>query len=360
MMNKRMGFFAAAMVVMGLGLSCVDEDSAAGSVSLYFYDASDKSVKVWDSADIAFDQGVPAKPDRVITGKQLTDTDGLTTGGLAFDDSNNCLYLLFKTGKIVRIDRVRSQDGDLTSSSDVVSFNLDSNALYASKELGQLAVDSGQGDLYIAEKTSDKGKFWYVADAARRANGEKITLAPEDKDSAANTQCTGVAAFNGALYAYFGGGKEIEDNSNPPQKLTGPRLRKGSPSGWDMTNYGKDVFIYSNDTLGDTGSLALDRDNNVLYLCRWKNGSLQDPPILAYETKDFSTGFSFDGYRKLGKASECPGMRFITHAGRQDWLAGAGGNGTIFMWKNAKDGEAFTTLTVSGAQIMGLAFDGNR
>lgn len=358
MMNMRMGFLAAAMVAMGLGLSCVDEDSAAGSVSLYFYDASDKSVKVWDSADIAFDQGPPAKPDRVITGTQFDEDKGLAMGGMAFDDSNNCLYLLFKSGKIVRIDRVRSQDGSLSSSSDVVSFKLDSNEFLkgTNQELMQLAIDSGQGALYVAEKSDSQGRFWHIPDAARKTSIDVIK--PSSLSVTENQKCTGVAAFNNALYAYFGGGDAIADNSSPSKDLSGARLRMGSSSGWSPR---ANVFIYPDDTtLGNSGSLALDRDNNVLYVCRQKGEMLMDPPILAYQTGDFSVGFSFEGYRKLGKASECPAMKFITHAGSQDWLAGSGGNGSIYMWKNAKDGEAFTTLTVSGAQIMGLAFDGNR
>lgn len=358
MINKRMGFLAVALVAMGLGMGCIDDvASTAGSVSLYFYDDASDSVKVWDGADIAFEQSAPEKPDREITGTQFDKDKGLTVGGLAFDDSNNCLYLLFKSGKMVRIDRVRSQNGDLSSSSDVVSFKLDSSKFLdgTNQELTQLTIDSGQGALYIAEKSDSQGRFWYVPDAARKTSLDVI--APSEINTTENTKCTGVAAFNSALYAYYGGGDPIADNSSPSKDLSGARLRMGAASGWMPR---ANVFVYPDDTLGNLGSLALDRDNNVLYLCRQQGDALMQPPILAYETKDFSTGFSFKGYRELGKASECPGMKFITHAGSQDWLAGAGGNGNIYMWKNAKDGQAFKALSVSGAQIMGLAFDGNR
>ena len=131
---------------------------------------------------------------------------------------------------MVRVERVRNQSGTLSSTNDIVSFSLGSGSAdrLSGGKFGQASVDPSSGTLYVTESNDSESRVWVVASPQNYGLNDVVTRQsigmPGDKLG------TGVAAWQGAVYAYFGDGNSVVA---PDQtQYTGARLRKGNSSGF--------------------------------------------------------------------------------------------------------------------------------
>jgi hypothetical protein len=280
---------------------------------------------------------------------------------MTMNPTNNCLFLVSKGGKVVRIDRVRAQSGWLSSTSDIALFTLDtSNRLGSDSVFGQAAVDATSGTLYVTETTALVARIWSITSPGSLYDGDTVSLAEIALSSGADSNGTGVAAAQGSVYAYFGDGDNLSSSSGTG--YSGSRIRKSLSGTFPKSSL---VLVYADDTLGATGSLGLDRSNSLLYVLRRTTSDIAgDPPILVYTLGSFTSGFNTSYQTTLGTAAATPNLRFISHAGNKNWLAGANsisdaGSSTIWLWQNPDLGGNPHSYELTGAQILGIAFDGN-
>jgi hypothetical protein len=176
-------------------------------------------------------------------------------------------------------------------------------------------------------------------------------------------QGTGVAAWLGSVYAYFGDGNSVV--SADLTQYTGPRLRKGSASGFGLDLSSLNPIIGGSTQLANYGSLGFDSGNNRLYLARHiTDASTTGAPILVYPMGDFTIGLNQAPSKTLGDGTLYPNLRILSHGGNKDWLAAATSNsgaaaGVVYLWRNPLSASTPSTLNLSGALVRGLAFDGS-
>jgi hypothetical protein len=351
---------------------CVELPSTTtGEAVLYIYDGTSRAILSWDDLPAIYDGGSASAASRTITSGKLTGLS-LGWGGMALDRSNGYLYLVSSAGTVVRISRIGSQSGAV-SSGDAISFTLDDAGTDAEAGgvFGQAAVNPVGNTLYVTESdpSSGKSQIWAIP-SSLMFDGATFT-----KDTAtllANTSlaggtsdknCTGVAASSTALYGYFDTGGTINPSGTDH---TGSRLRKGTPSGSFPATSSVIVGQSGNAVtlLGKYGNLAYDTGNDYLYLARHVSDSgIGGNPLLVYSPGTFSPGLETGPDRSLAGPSD---LRILAHAGDRDWLAGARSPAThtLWIWKAPSAGDTSVSValpdTTSGTvQIQGLALDGS-
>lgn len=372
-MNLRtfLGGTGAALLVLLLQLACIDpvEGGSVNGTSLYAFDSATGKVMVWGDVSKVYEtapapsgEHILPTPDRTIGGASLDQVKELGWGGLAMDTSGNRLYVVSEAGKVVRIERVRSQNGTLSSLTEIVLFTLgnSSDRLGSGSIFGQAAVDPANGTLYVTETTDTDARIWVVSNAGAVADGTTVPLSQIRASVGTDSKGTGVAAAQGMVYGYFGGGDNIT-NLNTGTSYSGARIRRGSGQSFLASS---SVLVYGDTRLGVSGSLALDTSNNLLFLLRRTSDMAGDPPIVAYKTGSFTSGFDQPWDFTLGTAVDHRNLRFLAHPGNKDWLAagemdGTSGAGRLWLWKNPSQAGALKYFDLNGGQFKGFALDGS-
>lgn len=361
-MHRR--FFLGLLAVVAAGqVACVDPvgGGSTGDTALYVHsvESGTTKIQVFTDANALFAGTTGTTPARTLTSSLLSQVKPLAWGGMVLDSQGNRLYLVGESGTVVRIDRLRNQTGDVpTTSTEAVSFTLgQSSDRLSSGKFGQAALDAASGTLYVTEANDSESRIWIVTAPGSQAQGSTVTRqlvgqVPGDKGG------MGVAAGQGSVYASFRDGNPVGIDA-----LTGPRLRKGSASGFPFLD---NVLVGSSTQLGAYGTLALDTTNSLLYVARHNEAtSTTTAPVLVFRLGQFAGAPNQAPDRLLGSSSNQPNLRFLTHAGSKDWLAGGvstaeTGTHTFWLWKNPQaGGEPVQRNVTSGAEIRGMAFDGN-
>ncbi|HEX4844801.1 MAG TPA: hypothetical protein VFV26_01200 [Geothrix sp.] len=359
MMRRLLPGLLASVLLLGLG--CKEPDGASGGTTgaaLYAYDSATSSVFVWTDLGTLYDSTTTTvAPSKTITSSVFSSKiTSLAWGGLCFDRQNGYLYLVSDTGNIVRVSNIRSQNG-LVASADVVSFSLASAGRLSSSTFGQAGLDVQTGTLYITESGSSGTQIWAVPNASTQMQSATISLTPLAVNG--DTGGTGVAADSGSVYAFMLSG----DTVGTLTTYTGPRLRKGTSSGFT----GASTIIGGSTLLGQYGSLSLDTGNGYLFVARHNiDAGASAAPIQVFTTGMFGQAYDQAPIATLGSAVDQPDLRVIAHAGTKDWLVGLRGVGatpyaTIHLWKSPLGGTAAKTITASPATSLfkGVAVDGN-
>jgi len=359
MIRRLLAGLAATFLLVAMGCKEPDGGSSGGTtgVALYAYDSTSSSVFVWSDLSALYDSASAAAPSKTITSSVFSaKIASLAWGGLCFDRQNAYLYLISDTGNIVRVSNIRSQNGALASS-DVVSFSLASTGRLSSSTFGQASLDIQTDTLYITETSSSGTQIWVVANASTQA--QSATIALQALSVSGDAGGTGVASASGSVYAFMLSG----DTVGTVTTYTGPRLRKGTSSGFLPAS----TIIGPSTLLGQYGSLALDTGNGYLFVARHNtDAGATTAPVLVFTTGVFGQAYDQAPSSTLGSATDQADLRVIAHAGTKDWLVGLRGNGstaygTIFLWKSPMGGTAAKTITASPAASLfkGVAVDGN-
>lgn len=359
-------FLVAALAAV-LALACVDPKNAGGDTgdtALYVHSFETGQGKIYVFGNVAglFSSNTsPAVPSRTITSDLLDQT--LAWGGLVLDSSGNRLYVVGDSGRVVRIDHLRSQDG-VPTSQDILAFELGSSSSdrLSGGKFGQAAYDSSSGTLYVTEANDTETRIWSVSHPENFIGEAKIPYAGPTVPSG-DKACTGVAVGDGSVYAYFNDGSNLISG---PDTYSGPRIRRAD-SGAFISN--DKVVIGPAATLGLYGSLAYDTGNTVLFMARHNNAaSATGKPILTFKPGKFTTGsFNQAPSGSFGDPATQGNLRVIAHPGNRDWLAGLTsntanvGNATLWLWQNpAGTSPAAVQRLVPGAgECRGIALDGN-
>ncbi|MCE1229172.1 MAG: hypothetical protein LWX11_06770 [Firmicutes bacterium] len=361
-MNARpFRLIAAATLLLGLW-GCVDPVSggSTGGTALYAFDSSTGQVLVWSDLGAAYDAGALPATSRTLTGASLDQVKNLGWGGMAMDATNNRLFLVSAAGKVVRIERVRSQNGALSSFSDIALFTLgnSNDRLGSSSVFGQAAVDTSSGTLYVTETTDTDARVWVVANPANIQDGTTVPLAEMRSTFGTDSKGGGVAASQGSVYAYFGGGDNIT-NLNTGTTYSGARVRRGSGNSFPGNTQ---VLVYQNDRLGNSGSLAFDTSNTLLYVLRTSSGAALNPPVVIYKAGAFTSGFDQTWDATLGTTQST--LRYLAHPGNKDWLVAGEmvsdkGTAILWVWKNPSQSGTVKALSAGSGEIRGVALDGS-
>lgn len=355
MTTSRILFGLAASFLL-LATGCKDPDGASGStagVALYTFDSTSNKVLIWKDLSALYDSATTVAPSYQLSSSLFNKVSNLAWGGLCFDSHLGILYMVSDTGTIVRVSNIRSQNGAVPSG-EVVSFALSTTGRLPNGKFGQASLDAQTNTLYITENGESDTQIWVVANASSQI--QDVTLA--SIKTSGDTGGTGVAAAFGVVYAFMADGGTVG-----PDFLTGPRLRKGTSTGFDPAQ----VILGSLPTLGIHGSLALDTANSDLFVARHNTDAISTaPPIQVFRTGYFGLSFNQAPILTLGDAADQPNLRVISHPGTKAWLVGLKGQGTvgydsILLWKSPLGGSAAKTITVTpaGAVLKGVAVDGN-
>ncbi|MCL1894323.1 MAG: hypothetical protein FWG02_08840 [Holophagaceae bacterium] len=377
--HKLIGCLSSLMVAIGLSLGCVDPDDAeggsnTGGTSLYVFDASDGTTsRVLVYSDIATLFNNPeTEPSRRIRGTKIEKVKNLAWGGMCFDTNGNRLYLVSEAGDVVRIDRARSQNGDISSPIDIVSFMLGSsdNERLANGKFGQATVDPRTSALYVTESNSSNSRIWVVSNPGNLYDGESVSSS-STITSIGDKGGTGVAlGTDGSVYAYMDDGIYI-NNPLSGVSYSGPRLRKGTSSGFSAITsliIGDSSYSVNRTKLAKYGCLAVDSDGYV-YLARHMIESGLDKwededAILVFSPGQFNPGMDQPPDRTFATMNN---LRVISHAVTKDWMVGAQshgdfGFGNIRIWRAPSSQNGMTSIEFSigsSSAVRGLALDGN-
>lgn len=349
---------------LALALGCVSRESDTGGTSLYVFDSSSSAtnrILIWSDVDRFRSASSTAAPDRTLRGAILDNVMTLGWGGMCLDSRLGRLFLVSETGHGVRIDRIRSQSGTLsTTTGDVITFQL--KPVLSGSKFGQAAVDTTTGALYVTEYTSSDSRLWMVTDGY--SSGDTLdsssSLVAKVFSVSGDMGGTGVAAGAGSFYAFFSNGSQVNGGGTP---YDGARIRKGNSAGFSF-NANSNVIIGGSTLLNVYGSLAWDSSNQRLYMGRHLvDAGVSDQPILVFQPAQFSGAYNPAPYRTLGSAS-LSNARVIAHAGIRDWLAAAGSNGDsgsnrVWIFSQPSNGGAPICRDLdTSIAIRGLALDG--
>jgi hypothetical protein len=361
---------ACLLASLGMTLGCVDPEEgggSAGGTSLYVFDTSEYAsarILIYSNVSELFDNS-DIQPSRRLSGTKIDRVKNLAWGGMCLDANNNKLYLVSESGDVVRIDRVRSQNGDISSPIDIVSFKLgasDSERLSNGK-FGQVSINPMGTTMYITEANSSDTRIWVLTTHGVQADGSTVSKGDQlfvsgDKGG------TGVAAANdGAVYAYFddGNGSFISG-----VQYEGPRLRKGTSSAFQKDTSMIIGNASDNKTrLAKYGCLAVD-NSGYIYLARHlADASLNsgDVAILVFRAGQFSPGLNQAPEKTFAPVNN---LRVISHAVTKDWLVGALSDGdagldSVWIWKSSSMASSAPSRECrlgSNMSIRGLALDG--
>lgn len=347
--------------------SCVDPDQGGGSTSgtaLYVFDGSDTPasgrIRIWNDSNTVFASS-SAAPDRTLSATLLDKVKTLGWGGMCIDATSNRMFLVSENGDVVRIERLRNQNGTLSSTNDIVNFSLGSGSAdrLPSGKFGQATLDPSSGTLYVTETSDSEARVWVVTSPERYGLNDVVQRQtinlPGDKLG------TGVAAWQGAVYAYFGDGNPVI--SADLTQYSGPRLRKGTSSGFLTSTFYP--LVGPATQLANYGALAFDSGNNRLYLARHLNdATVSGAPILVFPVGQFTIGLNQAPEKSLGDAAGYDNLRILSHAGNKDWLAAASSvsgvpTSRLYLWRNPLTATTPRNIDLGSALIRGIAFDGN-
>lgn len=373
MMRRLRSLFGA----MALGLlaflgGCKDPaEGSTGDTALYVFDASDGAttrVLAWDDLQAFYDKGGSDGPARRIGGALLESVKDLGVGGMAFDAQSSRLYLISRTGKVVRIERANKQNGTLSTTADIVSFQLDAGSnKWNEGRFGQAVIDRTSGTLYVTETSlgSSDTRIWVVTNPGSYGDGATVSLQALTVQDGGDTGGMGVAVGSGGnVFGFFQGGKQVYQGTT---SYTGPRIRSGPSSAFPKD---AQVIIGSNTRIGSDatgGSLAMDTDRNLLYVSRQSSlAATTDPAILVFKSGSFNPGFNTAPDATLSTLGEFPAIFFITHGGNKEWLVGVTGQTlldgakTVLVWRTPSQGGAPKSIDLSSylGSIRGAAVAG--
>jgi hypothetical protein len=347
----------ASILLLCTGCKEADQKGGTSGAALYAYDSTSASVFVWTDLSALYDSATTTvAPTKEITSSVFGDKiASLAWGGLCFDRQRGYLYLVSNTGNIVRVRNIRTQTG-VVASLDVVSFSLSSTGRLATSTFGQAALDTQNDTLYVTENGTGGTQIWVVTNASTQLQSASITL--QALQASGDTGGTGVAAAGGSVYAFMLSG----DTVGSVITYSGPRLRKGTASGFTATS----TLIGPSTLIGQYGSLALDTGNGYLFVARHNlDAGVSTAPIQVFTTGAFGSSYDQAPKTTLGSVGEAE-LRVLAHAGTKDWLVGLRGAGvtayaTIYLWKSPMGGTAAVSITASpaSAAFRGVAVDGN-
>ncbi len=342
-----------------LSTACKEAEKTGGTdgAALYAYDATTTSVFVWTDLSALYGSATTTvAPTKTISSSVFSSKlASLAWGGLCFDRVKGMLYLVSDTGDIVRVNSIRSQSG-VVASTDVVSFSLSSTGRLATSTFSQVALDVQNDTLYITENGTSGTQIWVVSGASTQLQSASVAL--QALQVSGDSGGTGVAAASGSVYGFMLDG----DTVGGVEIYSGPRLRKGTASGFTAAN----TIIGSATLLGKYGSLALDTGNGYLFVARHNtDAGAATAPIEVFTTGAFGVHNQAPS-KTLGSTTGQADLRVIAHAGTKDWLVGLRGNsatayGTIFVWKSPVGGTAAVAIAASPTTSVfkGVAVDGN-
>lgn len=358
MMNRLFQGLLASVLL--LSLACKETDTGGssggtGGAALYAFDTTTSKVFVWTDLNALYSSTTALAPTYQITSNLFSKVTNLAWGGVCFDSQRGLLYLVSDTGDIVRLSRIRSQTGSV-SSIDVVSFRLSSGDRLTNGKFGQSSLDTQNDSLYITESGDNGTRIWAVPGASGQFQDASVSLQAIQMSGDAGG--TGVAAASGVVYAFLKDGNPVGMDA-----LTGPRLRKGTAAGFDPAQ----VILGSSTGLGIYGVMALDTANGYLFVGRHNtDAGSTAAPIQAFRVGQFGLSYNQAPAATLGSATDQPNLRALSHPGTKDWLVGLPGQGTvgygtIYLWKAPLGGTAakVVTVTPSGSVLKGAAIDGN-
>ena len=364
---------------------CVDAPSGGtAGTSIYVYDNASSSVMVWKDVNKLYDSPTaPPSPDYTLTAGQITNRSPLAWDGLAVDATHDCLYMVAAAGGAVTcISQVSTQTGAVTQASDITTFNLgQSTDDYSSGSFGQAYVDPAKNVLYVCETQPLRAatRIW-VVNSASATQGLTVPVSSMITPISNDLGYSGVAAGqNGLVYGYFPNGDTLYSSLFNNVPLDGGRIRQGNASGFfSNALITTDVLVGPLTGLSDAsttyGTLAYDTVNNLLYCSRQASGAANSsgtilPAVLVFTPGQFtSSNFNVAPASSpvlADTAATLPNLRFITHAGIKDWLAGGdavSGSATnlIHLWKAPSTGGAAVTVTLpAGVEVGGIALDGS-
>lgn len=357
---------AAIAIALLLG-SCVDpSNSSGGSTSgtaLYVFDGADSPssgrVLVWNDANSLYADPLTA-PSRTISGIALDKVRTLGLGGMCMDTSGNRLFMVSETGDVARIESVRSKSGTLSSTADVVTFSLGNGSAdrLTGSKFGQATIDPQTSTLYVTETGDSDSRIWVVQNPAQY--GQNGFAPIQTISSSGDKKGHGVAAWLGAVYATFQEGNPVIGGDLT--QYSGPRLRKGSSSGFGPNT---NVLVGTSKTkLRRYGALAYDSGNLQVYVaCHLADSGSSESPILVFKSGQFSPGLDQAPDKTLGDSS-LNNLRILAHGGNKDWLAAATASGEspsnlVYLWRTPLTATTPRSISLSGARVRGLAFDGD-
>jgi len=381
--TQTLASLALAAALLG-ATGCVDAPSGGTSgTSIYVYDNASASVMHWK--DVSTLYAAPAAPPAAtatLTAGNISNMAPVGWGGLAVDPTTNCLYIVAASGgAVTRISQLTTQTGAVTNSYDIATFTLTTtNTTFSNSTFGQACVDSTANTLYVTETGTNRtaSRVWAVPNASTVLAGTSVADSGASLPVISNDYgYSGVAVgANHLVYGYFPNGNTLYSNILEDVPLNGGRIRQGSTSGWYSSLVATDVLAGALTELSDTtttfGTLGYDTVNNILYCARQANASPASgttvlPAVVAFTPGQFTTS-NFNvvpaGPALTDTAATLPDLRFISHAGLKDWLAGgdmvsSSATNVVHLWKSPSAGGASVAVTLpAGVEVAGIALDG--
>ena len=388
--TRTLAFLALAAALLG-ATGCVQAPTGGTSgTSIYVYDNASESVLVWNDVNTLY--AAPTAPpaaDVTLTAGNISNMAPVGWGGLAADPTTNCLYIVAATGgAVTRISQLSTQTGAVTNSYDIATFTLsDTNTAFSNSTFGQACVDSTANTLYVTETGASRttSRVWVIPSASSLLSGSTVTDTGSTIPVINNDYgYSGVAVGQSHLvYGYFPNGNTLYSNILQNTPLDGGRIRQGTTSGWYSQYLTTDVLVGPLTELSDAttlyGTLGYDTVNNILYCARGGNatpasGTTVLPAVVAFTPGQFTTSNFNVAPTSTPTFSDTvatlPNLRFITHAGLKDWMAGAdttsstGGSASatnlIHLWQSPSAGGASVEVTLpSGVAVAAIALDGS-
>jgi hypothetical protein len=356
----------AAVAVAIFNNGCVDPAEAGGGstsgTAIYVFDGADTPgsgrVLVWNDAN-AFYSNPSAGPDRTLSGASLDAVKTLGLGGMCMDTLGNRLYMVAESGDVTRIESVRGKNGTYSSTTDIVSFKLGSSSdrLTGSK-FGQATIDPQNSTLYVTENGDSEARIWVVSQPEQYALNSSAPI--QTISISGDKKGFGVTVRLGAVYGTFQDGNSVIGGDLT--QYTGPRLRKGTSSGFSANS---NVLVGTVKTqLRKYGTLAYDSGNDQIFVaCHLLDASSTGAPILVFTPGQFVQGLDQAPSKTLGDAS-LNNLRILAHGGNKDWLAAAttsadAPSNVLYLWKNPLTATTPRTISIGNTRIRGLAFDGS-
>ena len=384
--TRTLAFLALAAALLG-ATGCVQAPTGGTSgTSIYVYDNASESVLVWNDVNTLY--AAPTAPpaaDVTLTAGNISNMAPVGWGGLAADPTTNCLYIVAATGgAVTRISQLSTQTGAVTNSYDIATFTLsDTNTAFSNSTFGQACVDSTANTLYVTETGASRttSRVWVIPSASTVLSGSSLSDSGATIGVISNDYgYSGVAVGqNHLVYGYFPNGDTLYSNILQNVPLDGGRIRQGTSAGWYSALITTDVLVGPLTELSDPdisttyGTLGYDTVNNILYCARQADaappsGTTVLPAVVAFTPGQF-TASNFNvapasSPTLSDTATSLPDLRFITHAGIKDWLAGgdmvsSAGTNVLHLWKAPSGGGSSVTVTLAaGVAVGGIALDG--
>ena len=357
----------AVLTIALLDSGCVDPDATGGGstsgTAIYIFDGADSPasgrVRIWNDANALYADPL-ATPTRTLSGLAFDKVKDLGLGGMCMDTTGNRLYMVSQTGDVARVEGVRSKNGTLSSTADVVTFSLGSGSAdrLAGSKFGQAAIDPQTSTLYVTETGDSDSRIWVVHNPAQYAQNGNVPL--QTVSVSGDRKGYGVAAWLGSVYATFQEGNAVIGGDLT--QYNGPRLRRGTSSGFGANT---NVLVgTANTRLKRYGALAYDSGNDQVFVaCHLADASASGTPILVFKPGQFSPGLDQAPDKTLGD-STLNNLRILAHGGNKDWLSAATSSGEtpsnqVYLWKNPLTATTPRTIDLGTARVRGLAFDGS-